>query len=379
MSIEIREQAPGTDISAFIDFANEIYRNDPAWIAPLAMEVNDRLSPKANPFFKHGEATIFTAYRDGKLVGRCTAQIDHEHLKVHADGAGFFGFFDSIDDPEVARALLGASEAWLRERGMTTMRGPYSLNINEEIGTLVHGHEHPPVLMMPHATKYQSTLLEACGMQKAHDVYAWHYKVEPPPERARKALEAISEMPEVKFRSVRRKDMRKELDYILEIFNDAWSHNWGFVPATPAEIEKMAKDMALLIDEDIAFFAEIDGRPVAVCIALPNLNEAAHDLGGKLFPFGFVKLLWRLKVKKVKSARLLILGIRNELRGVKKYGGLSTAIYAELARRGMAAGYEWAELGWTLESNKPINLGIRAMKANHYKTYRIYERPIPPR
>lgn len=379
MSIEIREQAPGSSLTAFNAFAHEIYANDPAWIAPLEMEVGDRLSPKANPFFQHGEATIFTAWRDGKMVGRCTAQVDREHLRVHADDTGFFGFFDTIDDPEVARALLGAAEAWLRERGMKTMRGPYSLNINEEAGCLVDGFEHPPVLMMPHATRYQATLLEACGMEKARDLFAWHYKVEPPPERARKAHEAVSQMPEVKFRSVRRKDMRKELDHILEIFNDAWQHNWGFVPATPAEIEKMAKDMSLLIDEDIAFFAEIDGRPVAVCIALPNLNEAAHDIGGKLFPFGVFKMLWRLKVKKVKSARLLILGIRTELRGQKKYGALSTAIYAELAQRGIKAGYEWAELGWTLENNQPINLGIRAMKAKHYKTYRVYERPIPAR
>lgn len=379
MAIEIREQKPGSDISAFIGFAREIFAHDPAYIAPLDMEVKDRLDPKANPFFEHGEATIFTAYRDGKLVGRCTAQIDREHLRIHQDGAGFFGFFDTIDDVEVAKALLGAAEAWLRERGATVMRGPYSLNINEEIGCLVEGFEHPPVLMMPHHRAYQGRLIEAAGLTKAMDVYAWYYKVEPPPERARKAHEQLLAMPEVRFRSVKKSEMRKELDSILEIFNDAWKNNWGFVPATPAEIEKMAKDMSLLIDEDIAFFAEIDGRPVAVCIALPNLNEAVRDLDGKLFPFGIFKMLYRLKVKKPKSARLLILGIREELRHVKKYGGLSTAIYAELARRGIAAGYEWAELGWTLEVNRPINLGIRAMKGQQYKTYRLYERPIAPR
>lgn len=379
MPVEIRQQAPGSNLKAFLAFGKELFRNDPAFIAPLDMEVGDRLSPKANPFFEHGEATIFTAHRDGKFVGRCTASIDREHLRIHDDGAGFFGFFDTIDDQEVATALLGAAEAWLRERGMKVMRGPYSLNINEEVGCLVEGFEHPPVLMMPHAREYQGALIEKAGFSKHMDHYAWYYKVEPPPERAKKALEAMNELPEVSFRSVKRSQMRKELDHILDIFNDAWRHNAGFVPATPAEIEKMAKDMSLLIDEDIAFLAEINGRPVAVCIALPNLNEAVRDLNGDLFPFGWAKMLYRLKVKKPKSARLLILGIREELRGVKKYGPLSTAIYAELARRGMAAGYEWAELGWTLEVNKPINLGIRAMRGKQYKTYRVYERAITPR
>jgi len=379
MPVEIREQAPGSDLKAFLAFGRELYANDPAFIAPLNMEVSDRLSPKANPFFEHGEATIFTAHRDGKMVGRCTAQIDREHLRIHADDAGFFGFFDTVDDQEVANALLDAAEAWLRERGMKQMRGPYSLNINEEVGCLVDGFEHPPVMMMPHARTYQGALIEKAGLVKHMDHYAWSYKVEEPPERAKKALEAMNELPEVTFRSVKRSRMRKELDAILEIFNDAWQHNAGFVPATPAEIEKMAKDMSLLIDEDVAFLVEISGKPVAVCIALPNLNEAVRDLNGSLFPFGWIKMLYRLKVKKPKTARLLILGIKEELRGVKRYGPLSTAIYAELARRGMAAGYEWAELGWTLEVNRPINLGIRAMRGKHYKTYRVYERAITPR
>lgn len=376
MSIEIRQFAPGGDLRDFLEFPKRLFADDPAYIAPLDMEVADRLSLKANPFFQHGEATLFTAHRDGVCVGRCSAQIDREHQRIHADGAGFFGFFDTVDDPAVAKALLDAAEAWLRDRGAKLMRGPYSLNINEEAGCLVDGFEHPPVLMMPHGTRHQPKLLEGLGFVKAMDMYAWYYKVEPPPDRAKKAWDQLATMPEVRFRSVKKSQMRKELDAILDIFNDAWRDNWGFVPATQGEIEKMAKDMALLIDEDIAFLAEIDGKPVAVCIALPNVNEATRDLDGKLFPFGIFKLLYRLKVKKTKSARLLILGIKRELRGVKKYGALSTAMYAELARRGMASGYEWAELGWTLEINQPINLGIRAMRGKQYKTYRVFERPI---
>lgn len=376
MSIEIRELPLGAKLDAFIRFPNRLFASDPAYIAPLEMEVGDRLNPKKNPFFEHGEASLFLALRDGEVVGRCSAQIDREHLRIHKDETGFFGFFDTVDDQEVATALLRAAEAWLRARGMKAARGPYSLSINEEVGCLVEGFEHPPVLMMPHAMPFQSGLIEGAGYEKEKDVLAWRYEVEQPPARAKRAWADVDAMPEVRFRSVDRRKLRQEIDILLEIFNDAWQHNWGFVPATKAEVEKMAEDMKLILDENIAFFATVDGREVACCVCLPNLNEATRDLGGKLFPLGFAKLLYRLKIKKPKSARLLILGIRTELRGKKRYGALSTALYAELARRGIENGYEWAELGWTLEDNHPINLGIKAMRGKVYKRYRIYRRAL---
>lgn len=377
MGIVIREHRPGRDIDDFVRAGYEVYRGDGAWVPPLDMELRDRLTPKKNPFFAHAEVALFTAWRDGRLVGRTSATIDHEHLRIHDDGAGFFGFFDTVEDPQVAQALLDAAEAWLRERGMRRMRGPMSLSINEEVGTLVEGFEHPNVVMMAHARPYQAALAEQCGLEKAKDLFAWRYEVpDALPPRAERAWQSIAAMPEVRFRSIDRSRMREEMEVLLEIFNDAWQHNWGFVPATPAEVEKTAADMKLVIDPEIAFFAEIDGRPVGMCVCLPNLNEATRDLDGKLFPTGILKLLWRAKVHRTKSARLILLGIRNELRGVKKYGALSLAIYAELSKRGQRLGYEWCELSWTLEDNHPINLGIRAMGAKVYKKYRIFEKDI---
>ena len=374
MTVVIKEHAPGRDIKAFVNFHHELYENDPAWIAPLNMEIHDRLTPKKNPFFQHAEVTLFSAHKNGKMVGRCSAQIDHEHLNIHKDETGFFGFFDTIDDQEVANALLEAAQNWLSSRGMKAMRGPFSLSINEESGTLVEGFEHPPVVMMPHALPYQGALIEAAGLAPVKDLLAWKYEVQPPPARIERAWQQMNDLPEVRFRSINKCKMRQELDILIEIFNDAWKDNWGFVPTTEAEIEKMAKDMKLIIDEDLAFFAEIDGRPVAVCVALPNLNEATRDFRGRLTPGNVVKLLWRLKVAKLKSARLILLGIRQELRGKKRYGALSTAMYGELSRRGTPKSYEWAELGWTLEDNKLINLGIKSMRAKVYKRYRIYEK-----
>jgi GNAT superfamily N-acetyltransferase len=376
MSIEIKQHQPGKDLKDFIQVAFEVYRDDPAWVAPLNMEITDRLTPEKNPFFEHAEVALFTAWKDGKAVGRISAQIDHEHLRIHQDNAGFFGFFDTVDDQEVASALVAAAEEWLLSRGMTVMRGPFSLSINEETGMLVEGFDSPPTLMMSHHRSYQEALAEGAGLQNVKDCYGWKYQVVPAPARAQKAWETINSLPEVRFRSVHPRNLKKEVRDILDVFNDAWQHNWGFVPATDAEAKKMAADLQLILDKQLSFFAEIDGQPVAICVCLPNLNEVIADFQGKLNPVTIAKLIWRLKIRGPKSARLMLLGVRTELRGKKRYAPLATAVIAELVRRGMKEGYEWAELGWTLEDNRAINAAIRSMGAKIYKRYRLFEKPI---
>jgi hypothetical protein len=376
MSIEIKQHQPGKDLKDFIQVAFEVYRDDPAWVPPLNMEITDRLTPDKNPFFEHAEVALFTAWKDGNPVGRISAQIDHEHLRIHKDNAGFFGFFDTIDDQEVASALIAAAEEWLAARGMTAMRGPFSLSINEETGMLVEGFESPPTIMSPHHRSYQGALAEGAGLQKVKDCYGWSYEVAPAPPRVQKAWDMINSLPEVRFRSVRPRRLKKEVHDILDVFNDAWQHNWGFVPATDAEAKKMAADLQLILDKELAFFAEIDGQPVAICLCLPNLNEAIFDLNGKLSPMNIGKLLWRLKIRRPKSTRMMLLGIRTELRGKKRYAPLALAVIGELVRRGLKQGYEWAELGWTLEDNGLINAAIRGMGATIYKRYRLFEKPI---
>jgi len=376
MSVEIKQHQPGKDLKDFIQVAFEVYRDDPAWVPPLHMEITDRLTPEKNPFFEHAEVALFTAWKDGKAVGRISAQIDHEHLRIHEDNAGFFGFFDTVDDQEVASALIAAAEDWLASRGMTVMRGPFSLSINEETGLLVEGFDSPPTIMSPHHRSYQGALAEAAGLQKVKDCYGWKHQVVPAPARAQRAWEAITSLPEVRFRSVNPRNLKKEVRDILDVFNDAWQHNWGFVPATDAEAKKMAADLQLILDKELSFFAEIDGQPVAICVCLPNLNEVIFDFGGKLNPVTVGKLIWRLKIRGPKSARLMLLGIRTDLRGKKRYAPLAMAVIAELVRRGLKQGYEWAELGWTLEDNRLINAAIRSMGATIYKRYRLFEKPI---
>lgn len=376
MTITIREHKPGGNVRPFIRAGHEVFRGDPNWIAPLNFEFKERLDPKKNPFFRRADVTLFTAWRGRKLVGRCSAQIDREHLRLWKDDTGFFGFFDTVDDPEVGSALIDAAAAWLRQRGMKRMRGPMSLYVNEEVGVLVDGFDSPPVLMMAHSRTWQGRIAEAAGLTKEKDLLAWRYVAGTFPPRVIKAWEQIKAMPEVRLRSIDTRRLDVEIKNVMEIYNDAWQGKWGMVPALPEEVDKVARDIKLIIDEDLAFMAEIDGRAVGMCIMLPNVNEAIADLGGRLSPLNVAKLLWRLKVRHPVSTRLMMLGIRSELRHVKKYGGLSAAMYVEVAKRGIAKGYKWGELSWTREDDLPINLGIKAMGAKPYKTYRVYEKPL---
>ncbi len=375
MAIEIREVAIGGDLRDFLDVVDYIYRDDPSFVRPLDFDLKQRLSEK-NPFFKHGKGVIFTAYRNGWCVGRCSAQIDHAWNDRYQEKCGFFGFFDTIDDQAVADALLQRATAWLKKEGMTRMIGPMSLNSNEELGCLIEGFDTPPMVMMPHHREYQGGLIENSGLTKCKDLFAWRYVVGELPKRAQKAVDVIEALPEVSARHVDKKNLESEVRLVMDIFNDAWSDNWGFVPLTEPELTKLAEDFKLLLVPELTYIVEIDGEPAAFAIAIPNLNEFIHDLDGKLFPVGFAKLLWRFKVEGGKTARLALLGVRKKFRQTKKYGALSTFMYAKLSRSGARLGIDWGELSWTLEDNAPVNVGIKFMGGKIYKKYRIYERSL---
>jgi hypothetical protein len=378
MTLEVRSIEPGEDVGPFVRAGKIVFRGDSAWVAPLDFELGERLSPKKNPFFDHAEAALFVAYRDGEIVGRASASVDRDWLKTCGDDTGHFGFFDTIDDVEVAKALLEKAEAWLRAKGMKRVLGPMSLGANEEIGLLVEGFEHPPSLMMAHSRRWQGQLVEACGYRKEKDLFAWRFDADTKmTKRALDAWEGVKALPEVTLRSIDMKRLSEELRIVVDIYNEAWSGKWGFVPITTREVEKMAADMKLVLDPDVAFVAVIDGEPIGMCIMVPNLNEAIADLDGSLFPFGWAKLLWRVKVKHPRSTRLILLGIHERIRkNVKRYGGLSAAMYVEVAKRGTAKGYRWSELSWTREDDAPINVGIKAIGGRVYKRYRVYAKDL---
>lgn len=377
MPVELREL--GTDkrtLKDFLDVVDDIYANDVNYVRPLDMEISDKLDKKKNPFFEHAEGTAWVAYKNGKPVGRITAQVDHEHIRRHDDGAGFFGYLDTVDDDEVASALLDEAAKWLKARGMKSIRGPYSLSINEELGCLVDGFDTPPMIMMPHHLPYQQRRITGAGFTKLKDFYAWTYDLGEVPARAQKAHDEIAALPEVTSRYADPSKMLSELRILTDVFNDAWSDNWGFVPLTDAELKKSAEDMKLILMPELTRIVSIDGEPAAIALAMPNLNELIAGLRGKLFPFGIGKLLYRLKVRGPKSGRLILLGIRRKWRNVRKYAGLSAFLYVQMNQAGHLMGLERGELSWTVEDNAPINVGIKLMGGRIYKTYRVYERAL---
>jgi len=384
MSVELRMCEVGSELQQprgkgllrdFLDLPSYVFRDDPNWVRPLDFELTERLSKK-NPFFQHAEGVVLVAYRNGRPVGRCTAQVDHEHLARHKDATGFFGFFDTVDEPEVASALLEKAGGWLKERGMRAVRGPMSLSINEEMGCLVNGFDTRPMIMMPHHRPYQGGLIEAAGYRKIKDVYAWYYTPGAISERARRASEEIKKLPEVTSRPLDLSNLERDIRVGMDIFNDAWSDNWGFVPLTEAELKKMASDLRLLLIKEMTMIVSIDGEPAGICIALPDLNSMIYDFDGKLSPLNVARLLWRLKGLKPHRARLVLLGIRKKWRHVRKYAALSAFMYAQINEAGRKIHIREAELSWTLEDNGPVNTGIKVVGGKIYKTYRVYQHEL---
>lgn len=374
--VRVEAILPGQNLKPFLDCVDEIYRGDSHYVRPLDQDLKDRFDPKKNPFFHHGEAIAFVAERGGRIVGRISASIDKSHLEKFDDSTGFFGFLDTVDDVEVVRALLEAAEGWLRDRGMKRALGPFSLNINEETGLLVEGFDTPAYLMMPHSRPYQAGLVEQAGYTKAMDFFAWSYEVGKLNARTKKAHADILALPEIQSRPLDMKRLGEDIRTCVDIFNDAWSENWGAVPITEAEGEKMAQDFKLILMPEITRIVTIDGEPAAFAIAVPNLNELIGDLDGKLFPFGILKLLYRLKIDKPKTGRLMLLGIRKKFQKHRKYAALSHFMYAEMDAAGAKLGMTGGELSWTLEDNAAINVAIKSLGAKAYKRYRVWDKPL---
>jgi len=371
-NIEIRQHKPGGDVSDFLKAGRVVFNSDPNWIPPLNIMLKDQLSPKS-PFFQHAEVMLFTARKNGELVGRISAQIDHEHIKRYDDSTGFFGFLDTVDDEEVVKALVTAAREWLQARDMKRMIGPMNLSVNQEIGTLIEGFDTPPMIMMPHSRSYQDAVIQKAGLTKCKDLYAWRW--ESTPDMPRRSVKALAQMKELgaTFRSA---DLKTEIDSLIDIQDDAWRHNWGHVSMTKAEAAQLRNELKLIIDPAIAIVVEIEGEAVGMALAIPNLNEAIRDFEGSISPAKIAKLLWRLKVDHPKSARVAMLGIREGIRKQKKWMPLALALIAELNRRGYQRGYEWGELSWTLEDNGPVNAMIKTAGGRVYKKYRIYEQDL---
>lgn len=375
--VTVSPVAGRSDLAAFIQLPKRLYRGHPGYVAPLDMERGEALSKKTNPFFDHAEVELFLARRDGRVVGRISAQIDRLHQEKYADRTGHFGFLDAEDDPAVFAALIASAEAWLKAKGMVRAVGPLSLSTNEEIGVLVEGFDSLPMLMMPFHLPYNAGHIEATGYTKTRDVIAYHlHKDDYKPLASKRMLERAVAETGVVVRNIDMKRFQAEIETVIDIFNDAWAQNWGMVPFTEKEMAAAAKGLKLLIDPKMVVVAEQNGEAAGMMVCLPNLLEAARDLDGKLLPFGLPKLLYRLKTNKVRSGRIPLMGIRRKHHGTVLGATLLPLMFEKLRTRFLERGLERLEMSWILEDNTAMRRVLEGLGGKAYKTHRVYEKSL---
>lgn len=358
----------------FIKLPWALYAEDPCWVPPLLIERKQHLSSH-NPYFKHADFQAWLAFRGKRCVGRISAQVDQIHLQRYEDATGFFGFLEAEDNPETFHALLKEAEGWLHQRGMQRIRGPFSLSINDECGLLVEGFDTPPPIMLGHSLPYYGPRVEEQGYAKEQDLLAYRVTPEVSPPRH---LEALTKRAadRVKVRPMRRDHFEEDLAIIQDIFEDAWSENWGFLPFTPEEFADLGKNLKLLVDAESVRIAELDGEPAAMIVLFPNINEMIKDLNGRLLPFGWLKLLWRLKVVGAKSARVPLMGVRRQHQGSRLGATLALMVISPLHVMARQRGIQDVDMSWILEQNQGMRKIIESIGCLPYKRYRIYQKEL---
>ena len=375
--VTIRPIQSKKDKKAFVDFAWEVYKDDPAWVPPLKDEVHGLITPGKNPWFEHARAQLWLAERDGKTVGRISAQVDDLVQEHMGQGTGQWGFFDALD-AEAAAVLITTAEDWLRQQGMTRALGPISLSIWDEPGLEIEGFAEPPTAMMGHHRPEYQAWIEAAGYGKAKDLLTYALNIENWEDPKIDRLIAMGERnPRIRIRMVDKSRFDEEARLILNLLNDAWSNNWGYVPLTEAEIKYAGKKLKPIIFNELVRVAELDGEPVAFMLTIPDINELIKDLNGELFPFNFIKLLWRLRKPRARRLRVPLMGVARKLHHTRLASQLAFMMIEFTRRDGTKKyGATHGEFGWILEDNKGM-LSIAQLPGaavNH--RYRIYEKQL---
>lgn len=372
--LQVREIPEGHSLDEFIDISWLLNAGDPRWVPPLRMSLRTALDRSKHPFHAHSEVAYFIAHRGANPVGRVAAIVNRLHNEYHNDRIGFFGLFESVEDAEVSTALVDAASQWLRDRGMDRIRGPLNFSTNEEIaspGVLVEGFETAPMAMMTHNPPYYSGVLEATGLEKVKDVIAFYLDEKEPPERLVRGMERVVERMGAVIRPLDLRRFRQDVDIVKEIYNSAWSRNWGFVPMTDAEFDHLAKEFRPIVDPTLCLIAEVKGEPVGFSLALPNINHALRHLpDGRLFPFGLFRFLWHKR--KVRGIRVITLGFKPGF----QQSGLGAALYLRGWLNGVQRGYDHGEASWILEDNLDMVRPLERMGARPYKRYRVFEKAL---
>jgi len=370
--MQIEQVSGKSGLDQFIRFPWDVYKGNPNWVPPLLGEMKFILGGK-NPFFRHAEAAYFLARNNGEVIGRIAAIIDRNHINIHNEQAGFFGFFECLPDPSVAEGLLSAASRWLKDRDIELMRGPMNPSANDECGFLLEGFDSPPMIMMTYTPPYYLDYMERCGMTKVKDLYAYISVIKNVSAAGR--LEKLSaglkaRVPGLIIRPANMKQFNKELTAVKDIYNSAWSHNWGFVQMTDEEIDSMAKRLKPLIVPELLIMAEVNGNPAGFFMAVPDYNQALSKINGRLGLVGIMKFLWYSR--KISDIRVLTMGVKEEYR--RK--GIEGLLYLESFKAAMKKGYERAEMSWVLEDNTLMQKGCELMGGKLYKKYRLYEKKI---
>ncbi|MBS1904280.1 MAG: hypothetical protein JSS75_11295 [Bacteroidetes bacterium] len=372
----IRRISSKADKLRFVRFLWDIYGDDPNWVPPLEMDRMKLIDEVKNPFYKHSEVAWFLAERDGTIVGRIAAIINRNHNETHQDKAGFFGFFECINDREVAKLLFAEAEAFLKSKGMTSVLGPANPSANDEYGLLVDGFGKPPVLLMTYNPKYYIDLIEANGYSKSKDLYAWLLSTETArSEKLVRVTSALQKRANVTIRPMNPKQFMADVERVKRIYNSAWEKNWGFVPMSDAEFDFLAGDLKQIYDPDLVLFAEHEGETIGFALSLPDVNQAFA--AGPRIPRGIMNLpiaLWNLLTKKkaIDTVRILVLGVTKEFRG----RGIDGMLYRETIERAEKKGYKYGEASWILDDNDMMNRACEMMNGKRYKTYRIYGKQL---
>jgi hypothetical protein len=376
MSVIVKAVVDKQGRKDFLRVPFHVYADDPHWVAPLFLEREDHLNPRKNPYFEHADVQLFVAYKDAKPIGRISAQDDSLRLETHKDNKGMFGFLDAPDEADVYAALVDTASQWLKARGRSGMIGPFNFSINDEMGLLIDGFDTPPNMMMAHGRPHAAKRIEEQGFTKAKDMIAYHYDLGPAPAILQRVQKRAMASGDVTIRPLKLSDMKNEILLIMDIFNDAWSSNWGFVPWTKTELDKLGKDLKLLVNGNYGYIASYKGEPAAFVVTLPNLNDWIKGMNGSILPFNWAKLIGHIIRKKPTSFRMPLMGVRRKFHNTPTGSALSTLVIDAARSYHVGRGGKTAELSWILEDNYPVRKLIEAFGGVPYKTYRIYEKAL---
>jgi GNAT superfamily N-acetyltransferase len=376
-SVTIRPVRGRRQLRRFVKVPFHLHRDQPQWVPPLVFERMQFLDQRRNPYFEHAEVELFIAERDGEPAGRISAQVDHRWDKFQGGSDAIFGFFESAEDPEVARALLDAAGEWAAARGRDRILGPMDFTTNDEIGILIEGFEKRPMILEPWHPPFYRELIEAEGFEKTIDVLMWELNFGDLKEGERfdpsihAAAEKALKDEGILIRNMRKRDMAAEVRRFTDVYNEAWGDNWGFVPITDAEVDFQAKNLKQVIDESWTFMAEKDGEVVGAALTLPDINQVMAKLNGRLLPLGWLRFLRGRR--EIDRLRVFALGVKHDYR----HTGVAAGLYLKHLEAAMEPGaIQGGEMGWILETNEPMNRAMEGMGGKVVKRYRLYERAL---